>query len=640
MTITVKQAIKRFFVSPSFEMIYSEAVANALDAEATKVDIDISIKSFQAKETIKMIICDNGKGFTDENFNRFKSLLQSQDEHHKGLGRLVYLAYFNKVHVESSYDGNKHRIFDFDEGFDGKNQKMELSTTEESYSQFAFSEFSNSKFSKYDDLVPEAVKDLLKKQFMARLFMLKAENKSFTVEISLDVEQPKPEHKFVSSKATLTLDDLPDLQSVICKDAGVDFFNNEFTMFYKVIHDEWKERATASVCVDGRAVPFPQVFRQTDLPGGVSAIFLLQSSYFDAKADDARQTVKLTPAEEKVVARLYQRMIAEVLIKEAPEIKERNDKCRNGLSERFPHLSGMFPDDSVGVMNESKALEYARDRFFKEQKEILEANELTDELYAKSLSHATRVLAEYILYRNRIIEKLGRVDLTDKEATIHNLIVPMKKTFEGSTAVLDLYRNNAWVLDDKYMTYKSILSDKDLKALVEKIAPDRDDLKATDVRPDIAVVFSDDVEKVEHPVDVVIVELKKMGLTYLDNMTALEQIRMRARRLVSLYPGKIQRLWFFAIVDFNDDLRTLMVEQKWVKLYSVGESYYNQIEVRAQDKDGKMISDHNVPVPVTLLSFDALIGDAKARNETFLQILRNSVKAYSSQVIKTKQDVE
>lgn len=636
MTITVKQAIKRFFTSPSFEMIYSEAVANALDAGATKVNIDISIKSFQAKETIKMIIRDNGKGFTDENFNRFKSLLQSQDEHHKGLGRLVYLAYFNKVHVESSYEGKKHRIFDFDEGFDGKNQKMELSASEESYSQFAFSDFSNSKFSKYDDLVPEAVKDLLKKQFMARLFMLKADNKSFAVEISLDVEQPKPEHKFVSGKATLTLDDLPDLQSVVCKDPGMDFFNNEFTMFYKVIHDEWKERATASVCVDGRAVPFPQVFRQTDLPGGVSAIFLLQSSYFDAKADDARQTVKLTPTEEKAVARLYQKMIAEVLIKEAPEIKERNDTCRKGLSERYPHLSGMFPDDSVGVMNETRALEYARDRFFKEQKDILEATEMTDELYAKSLAHSVRVLAEYVLYRNRIIEKLGKVNPADKEATIHNLIVPMQSTFEGSATGIDLYRNNAWVLDDKYMTYKSILSDKDLKSLIEKIASDRDDLKATDVRPDIAVVFSDDIEKSDHPVDVVIVELKKKGLGYLDNKRVLDQIRMRARRLVSLYPNKIQRMWFFGVVDFDAELRVEMDEQGWAKIYSTDEVYYNQIEVRAVDKDMNPISDKKVPVPVTLMSFNALIGDAKARNDTFLQILRNSVKTFAAQETNDK----
>lgn len=642
MTITVKQAIKHFFASPSFEMIYSEAVANALDAGATNISIAISIKSFQAKDSIQMIIRDNGSGFTDENFKRFQSLLQSKDENHKGLGRLVYLAYFNKVHVESTHDGTKHRLFDFTEDFNGESVSSVLSQPEASYSQFAFSGFSNSKFSKYNDLIPKAIKDLLKKQFMARLFMLKAKGQDFFVDISLDVEVPNKEHGFVSSKETLTLNDLPDLKRVTHTDAGVDFFDNEFTMLYSVLKDEWKERATASVCVDGRAVPFPHVFKQTDLPNGVSAIFLLESSYFNAKADDARQTLRLNANEERNVIRLYQRMIADVLVQEVPEIKSTNDTRRNELSARFPHLQGLFPDDSVGLINSSRALEYARDKFFKEQKEILEASELTDELYAKSLGHSTRVLAEYILYRKLIIDKIASVDPQDKEATIHNLIVPMQQTFEGTDCRLDLYRNNAWVLDDKYMMYKSILSDKDLKNLIEKIAFERDDLKATDIRPDIALVFSDDIEKVDHPVDVVIVELKKKGLGYLDNTRILDQIRMRARRLVSLYPGKIQRVWFFGIVDFDPELMVSMTEDKWAQIYSTGTVYYKQLEVQPIDKDKKPLSQSTVPVPVTLMSFDALVGDAKARNETFLTILRNSIREYAEQAIVTtcKTEVE
>ena len=91
-----------------------------------------------------MIIRDNGSGFTDENFKRFRSLLQSKDDNHKGLGRLVYLAYFNKVHVESTHDGTKHRIFDFTEDFNGESVSTVLSKPEDSYSQFAFSDFSNS----------------------------------------------------------------------------------------------------------------------------------------------------------------------------------------------------------------------------------------------------------------------------------------------------------------------------------------------------------------------------------------------------------------------------------------------------------------------------------------------------------------
>lgn len=634
MNITVKEAIKHFFACPSFEMIYSEAVANALDAGADNISIGIEIKNFQAKETIRMIIRDNGRGFTDENFRRFKSLLQSKDANHKGLGRLVYLAYFNKVHVESSYDGTKHRIFDFSDDFNGECLSTSMTKPEESYSSFAFTEFSNTKFSKYDDLKPSAVKDLLKKLFMARLFMMRAEKKKLQIDISLDVEEGNPARGFVSGRERLTLEDLPDLKELKFKATGFDLFNDDFQLLYVVLHDNWRERATSAICVDGRAIPFP-IFKSADLPNGASAIFLLQSKFFDSKADDARQEVKLDTNEHRAVTRLFQEKVSAILLEELPDLKSRNDKVKEDLATRYPHLSGYFQGEGVGIINSARALEEARDRFFKEQREILEAKELTEELYLRSLNHATRVLAEYVLYRNLIIRKLESINPRDRESSIHNIIVPMQRVFDKATAEQDLYNNNAWVLDDKYMSYSSVLSDKNLKELIEKISGP-DELKATDIRPDIALVFSDDIETATHPVDVVIVELKKKELNYLDNMTVLNQIKMRARRLASLYPQKIQRMWFFGVVDFEADkeLKIEMREGKWASIYSsAGTVFYNQINVTPTDKDRNPLSDHDVPVSVTLMSYDAMIGDAKVRNESFLSILKRSISQFASQAM-------
>ena len=45
MEVNISQAQKIFFSRSSFEMIYFEAFANALDANATTVDIDINLKS-------------------------------------------------------------------------------------------------------------------------------------------------------------------------------------------------------------------------------------------------------------------------------------------------------------------------------------------------------------------------------------------------------------------------------------------------------------------------------------------------------------------------------------------------------------------------------------------------------------------
>lgn len=254
------------------------------------------------------------------------------------------------------------------------------------------------------------------------------------------------------------------------------------------------------------------------------------------------------------------------------------------------------------------------------------AKKLTDKQYEMSLNHATRVLTEYLLYRNIIIEKLKNITGDEKEAKIHNLIVPMQQTFSSNSFINDLYNNNAWLLDDKYMSYRTILSDENMSQLISKIS-EEEELQSDDLRPDIAFVFSDDINQVTHPVDVVIVELKKKGLGYLGNYTVVKQLEQRARRLLGLYPDKIQRMWFFGIVEFDKELKIEMSED-WTPLYSTGEVYYKTRYLKPVDKNLNIIGEEK-PVSITLMSFDALWQDAKLRNETLLTILRESIKKYS-----------
>ena len=120
MEVNVKQAQKMFFSKSSFEMIYFEAFANALDAGATTFNINIELSAKEQIQNLSITIEDNGCGFTDEHFRKFSKLFDVDERTHKGLGRLVYLCYFDNVHIESVYDKNKKRIFDFDENFNGK----------------------------------------------------------------------------------------------------------------------------------------------------------------------------------------------------------------------------------------------------------------------------------------------------------------------------------------------------------------------------------------------------------------------------------------------------------------------------------------------------------------------------------------
>ncbi|WP_051940536.1 ATP-binding protein [Stenoxybacter acetivorans] len=99
MKIDLKMATERLFPAQkiSFNMIYEEAIANALDAGATDIKISLKYNKKEKNEKLSyLIIQDNGEGFTNENFRQFSNLMEAKDPIHKGQGRLVYLHYFKK----------------------------------------------------------------------------------------------------------------------------------------------------------------------------------------------------------------------------------------------------------------------------------------------------------------------------------------------------------------------------------------------------------------------------------------------------------------------------------------------------------------------------------------------------------------
>lgn len=629
MNIGINEAIEHFFSNPSFELIYLEAVANALDAGARKINIYISLESYKHPNTLEIEIEDNGDGFNDYNFRKFSSLLSKTDKNHKGLGRLVYLHYFNNVEISSIYDKNKKRTFNFNKNFNGEYEETTLNNEQDNYSRLKFSSFANKDLKSYDNVRSSSIKKILLKHFMPRFFAMKQINEDFEIIIETDVTEENRDKHFYSDIQTIKLDDLPDLEEKIISDTHIDLFNESFTILYS-LKDSYDEKISTSICVDNRAIDFP-ILKNETIPGNISGVFLLISEFFNSKSDDSRQELKIENYEKKIIEKMFLKAISEILNEKYPAIKDENEKMSKKLTNRYPHLEGYFSSNYVALIDENKSLDEAKNKFFKEQKEILGANKITDSIYELSLNHATRTLTEYILYRNIIIDKLQKTTGENKEATIHNLIVPMKNTLSAKNFIQDLYNNNAWILDDKYMSYQHILSDQNINELISQISDDKE-LQFDDLRPDIAFVFSENIDTANHPVDVVIVELKKKQLDYLDNMRVIEQLKQRARRLLGFYPNKIQRMYFFGIVEFDDELR-VELDDGWTPLFSNGESYYKTTSMSAMDKNNKLFGEKK-PVSFTLMSFDALCKDAKARNETFLKILRESIQKYSNEINK------
>ena len=149
LNVVTNKAAQLFFSNTSLQYVYYEAIANAIDAHATEIAIDISIEKFSDVTTFKAVINDNGDGFTDENFNRFGELLAVADETHKGIGRLVYITYFHKIEIESAY-GNKLRRFTFDNTDNNDCEIVDLKN-ETHYTKLTFTNYAKSKIWKSDN---------------------------------------------------------------------------------------------------------------------------------------------------------------------------------------------------------------------------------------------------------------------------------------------------------------------------------------------------------------------------------------------------------------------------------------------------------------------------------------------------------
>lgn len=628
MNIKIRKAISHFFPTPSFPLVYSEAVANALDAGANNISIDIKLASYLDPASLKLTISDDGEGFTEENFARFSYLMDAKDRQHKGLGRLIFLEYFSSVDYQSVYDGTTKRSFKFDDRFSGESNCESVPSGTPTGSLLEFGPCVSARFNSYSDLRPGTIKQQLLAEFLPILLERKMSQHEFDISITLNVDQPNAEHEFVSGTEHLTSQDLPDFDAMEFPVDGLDLYAGKCRMLYSVgeVDPRFHYVKTALV-VDGRSINLP-LLKNDSIPTNARAIFLLKSEYFDAKTDDSRKELTLKYEEKIALELAFREKVAEVLAAKIPEIGTRNAKTAQDLGGRFPHLRGLFDEKTVGIIDYDKALRFAQEQFFKEQKELLEADALTDEQYRKSIDHASRVLAEYVLYREKMITKVESMTGENHEAEIHNVILPKGNTLAGSDFFSDRFTNNAWMLDDKYMSYQYVLSDENIRDLIAKVSSD-EERGSSDLRPDLALVFSDDVTNPQARVDVVVVEMKKRGTTHLRTVEAVNQLRQRARRLLAYYPNKIQRMWFFGLVDFDKETKLDLMDN-WTPLFSADEAYYKNELMTPCDENLEPVGTTKYPVSMTLLSFDAFFKDARLRNHAFLQILKDGVREYAA----------
>ena len=619
MDIETSGAIRLFFPNPSLTLVYFEALANALDAGATEISIDIDVQAFDKPETLKITVSDNGDGFTDENFERFRKLLRPRDKFHKGIGRLVFLNYFSRVDVTSTRS-KWRRTFIFKDGFDGNAPIENLNDEQPAKTTLAFNGFAKDRVKSYDDLKPDVLKPLLIEQFLPTLDARKRDGTAFKISINLKTKESNAQKEFFPHETVITADDLPSMTKITIQDDSLDAFST-IDMHYHVEPVSGKGSLLVAFSIDGRTIPV-NLIPASSFPPGYMGMFLFESEMFHSNADSSRQ--KLILPENLPIEKLYRvlrREVGKVLADMIPKITEKNEKVKEKFEEQFPHLLGYFENDTVGLIDRDDALEIAQQKFFRAQKQVLQCETLTQAAYEKSLELSSRTLTEYILYRDKIIGRMKEMTTDNAESEIHNLIVPRFKEFSKEAMPSEIYQNNAWLLDDKFMVFRTILSEQRMDTVVNAIRLDEECEKDAG-RPDIAMIFSADPKNAS-AVDVVVIEIKKKTDDEKDNQYAINQLLDRAVKLAAHCPN-IQRIWYYAVIQISDTMETRLRQQKWAPLFSMGKLYYQEFITERPDRTV-------VPTPTFVVSFDAIVADAESRNHTFLEILRNGMREYAAQ---------
>ena len=607
MKVKLSQAVKMFFGNSSLEMVYFEAIANALDANATEIEIKIFAKALNQPETLQIEISDNGEGFTDDRYTKFSKLFDVDESTHKGLGRLVYLCYFEDVKVISYFNKTAKRIFNFSEGFEEEKFKIEEVEERTSGTSIKMTDYVPQKIAKGDYIQPKKIKQRILEEFYSRLFHLKKKGFSVKIKIESIIEGKKIDSQIENS-------DIPEFTAIELS-SRINLFD-KFDLYYSIKEVGSEDTSLiAAISVDNRTVKVDLISNE-NMPLGYEMVFLLYSDFFEGKIDATRQNLTISPQELKEVQTLFRREVVSIIESFIPSIRKRNNEVKVGLVSRYPHLSGYFDADNIGYVTRTEILKKAQDEFFKEQREILDATSLNEEQFDKSLDLSSRALTEYILFRQLTIEKLKKSTDENSEAELHKLFASMRKDgrFEKKDAIDDIYRNNAWLLDDKYMTYETILSDREMGELVETITSDEE--TRDDSRPDIALIFSNNPDN-KLPFDVVIVELKKRGISLEENIKVITQLKKRARKLMEYYNNQIQRIWFYGIIEFNEEVEKELTDD-YIKLYSSGKMYYRETTVTIS-----LTPEVKLPIGVFVWDIDAVINDADARNSAFLNLIKS-----------------
>jgi hypothetical protein len=604
------------------------------------------------EDLIGFKISDNGVGFTDANMESFQTL----DSEHKvtkgcrGVGRLLWLKAFTKVHVESTFkmeDGKfKTRKFDFDPSGVGNEFFADAADASANHTTVYLDGF----MARYRDHSLKTLNAIAESIFEHCLWYFVRQGGAPTIEIFDEGE-------------SISLDDLYEQQMHTSAVADTLTINGvQFDLLHVKLRTNSLSTHAIAFCADNRLVTEEKLAgkipglhgRIADSSGEFIYECYVSSSYLDECARPERtgfdisenvdaifENTELSLPQiraaviEKAAAHLHQ-YVAENLRRS----KDRVDKFVSQRAPRYRPIMARIPDESLNVdpdisdkeldLTLHKYLAEIESQLLAEGHDIMAPSVTTNyEEYRKRLkdylSKAEDLkmsdLANYVSHRKVIIDLLEMAikRLPDgkyaREDLIHGLIMPMQKS--SSEVFFDSC--NLWLVDERLAFHNYLASDKTLASMPITKSEDTKE-------PDICAlnVFDNPIlvaEGAKLPMaSIVVVEIKRPMRNDADAGEVDDPVEQAIGYLNRIRKGQVQTAqgrpipesdnipgFCYVLADITPKLQERCLvhhDLKWT-----------------HDKLGFFGYKQNCNAYVEVISFDGLVNSAKERNRAFFDKL-------------------
>lgn len=618
MKLNMRGVLRQFknakFLDPLFE-----AIANALDAGAKKIEIEL----FEDKDGLDVnpkpllgySVKDDGEGFTKKNRAAFSELYTDnrKDIGGKGSGRFKALVVFEHVDIES-FTGEEHVSLRFSKAFDGEDDFIIEREQAERETTLTFTG-RNDSFTKkeFPTLGAKEVEDAILQHFLPRLVLLK----EYRPDGSITVISAS------GDSASFSYCNLPKMEERYFSVPNVD---SDFKLCSCVLTRPAKE-SCAWFCANGRAVQKIQELKEINsMPGDRAIIIFVSGDYLDENVSDDRTSFSIDKENGLFVSldkisHAATELAISVIKRACPQLDAMNDAAIQGALEEAPALARYIRTIKPSVvLDKAKILDRARKEFLDERvkareefRRLLSKAKVSDEQFRKNAEKVSEMahieLAEYILYRQAIVDALADLpkDKTSKEKRLHDLLMPMQT--EVRDEVPNKHRlTNLWLLDDAFMNYLYAASDKRMAAIQHALKCENEPHNPL-ARPDLFVFFNRHED--EGVGDALIIEFKGVNASDAEKAKAINELPTNIAEVRTIL-GQDYRLWGYIITKLDEKLRFTLSAN----------SYRPMINVDGEPNAFYIFMDSNiVNAYVIVMDIDWIATQANLRNKTFMDIL-------------------